>query len=70
MEDDHNGHEVALWAGAVTFFGSLLAVGIFDIFEPDKWVEYIGALLVAFITAGSVYTKQRYDDAVAKKKRQ
>jgi hypothetical protein len=57
------GHEVALWAGVAAFFGSLLAVGIFDIINPDQWVEYIGALIVAFITAGAVYAKQRLDDA-------
>jgi hypothetical protein len=56
-------HEVALWAGVAAFFGSLLAVGIFDIFNPDQVLEYLGALLVAFITAGSVYAKQRLDDA-------
>lgn len=61
MENDK--HEVALWAGAVAFFSSLLAVGIFDVFQPDMWVEYIGALIVALVTGGSVYAKQRYDDA-------
>jgi hypothetical protein len=61
-------HDVALWAGAVAFFGSLLAVGIFDVFNPDQWVEYLGAFLVAAVTGGSVYAKQRYDDAVADKK--
>ena len=65
MNEDHKGHEVALWAGMVAFFGSLLAVGIFDVFNPDQWVEYIGALIVAAITGGSVYAKQRYDDAKA-----
>ena len=63
MEDNH---EVALWAGTVAFFGSLLAIGIFDVFNPDQWVEYIGAFFVAFLTGGSVYAKQRYDDAVKK----
>lgn len=58
-----NGHEVALWAGIAGFFGSLLAVGIFDILNPDQLAEYFGALIVAFITGGSVYAKQRYDDA-------
>lgn len=56
-------HQVALWAGAVAFFSSLLAVGIFDVFNVDQWEEYFGALIVAVITAGSVYAKQRYDDA-------
>jgi len=58
--------EVALWASVFTFFGSLLAVGIFDVLNPDQWVEYIGAFLVAGITGGSVYAKERYD--YAKKK--
>jgi len=59
-------HEVALWAGVVAFFGSLLAIGIFDVFNPDQIFEYIGALFVALITGGSVYAKQRYDDAKKK----
>lgn len=58
-----NGHEVALWAGVAAFFGSLLAIGIFDIFEPDQWVEYVGAFIVAGITAGAVYAQQRLSDA-------
>ena len=57
------GHEVALWSGVFAFFGSLIAVGIFDVFNPDQWIEYIGALIVAFITAGSVYAKERLSDA-------
>lgn len=55
-------HQVALWAGLVAFFGSLLAIGIFDVLNPDQWQEYLGALIVAFITAGGVYAKQRLDD--------
>jgi hypothetical protein len=59
----HNGHQVALWAGIAAFFGSLLAIGIFDIFDPDQWQEYFGSLIVACITGGAVYAKQRLDDA-------
>ena len=51
--------EVSLWAAAAAFFGSLLAVGIFDAFNPDQWVESVGALLVAAITGGGVYAKER-----------
>jgi hypothetical protein len=57
------GHDVALWAGVAAFFGSLLAVGIFDVLNPDQVLEYLGALLVAFITAGSVYAKERLEEA-------
>jgi hypothetical protein len=56
-------HEVALWAGVVAFFGSLLAIGIFDILNPDQWQEYAGAIIVAFITGGGVYAKERLDYA-------
>ncbi len=56
-------HEVALWSGVAAFFGSLLAVGIFDVIDPGKAWEYLGSLVVAGVTAGSVYAKQRYDDA-------
>jgi hypothetical protein len=56
-------NQVALWAGVAAFFGSLLAIGIFDILQPDQWQEYLGSLIVAFITAGGVYAKQRLDDA-------
>lgn len=58
-----NSHEVALWSGVFAFFGSLLAIGVFDVFNPEQWVQYFGAFIVAFITAGSVYAKQRLDDA-------
>jgi hypothetical protein len=56
-------HQIALWSGVFAFFGSLLAVGIFDVINPTQWVEYLGAVIVAFITAGSIYAKQRLDDA-------
>lgn len=56
-------HEVALWAAVVSFFGTLLAIGVFDVINPDQWVEYLGAIFVGAITAGSVYAKGRLDDA-------
>lgn len=62
-----NGHEIALWSGVASFFGSLLAIGIFDVFNADQWAEYIGALIVAAVTGGAVYSKQRMDDAKKKK---
>jgi hypothetical protein len=53
------GQEVSLWAGVAAFFGSLLAIGIFDVFNPAEWLQYLGAILVALITAGAVYSKER-----------
>lgn len=56
-------NDVALWSGVAAFFASLLAIGIFDVFDASQAYEYLGALIVAGITAGSVYAKQRLDDA-------
>ena len=36
---------------------------MFDVFNPDQIVEYVGAIIVAIITAGSVYAKERLDAA-------
>jgi len=59
--------EVSLWAGVAAFFGSLLAVGIFDALNPNQWLEYLGALLVACITGGGVYAKERLEFAKKRK---
>jgi hypothetical protein len=56
-------HDVALWAATAAFFGSLLAVGVFDVLNPDQWLEYMSALIVALITGGAVYAKERLEDA-------
>ncbi len=52
-------NEVALWAALAAFFGSLLAIGIFDILNPDQWAEDLGAILVGAITGGAIYAKER-----------
>lgn len=62
----NGGREVSLWAGVASFFGSLLAIGVFDVLNPDAWVEYLGAVFVAVITAGAVYSRERL--AYAKKR--
>lgn len=59
-------HQVAFWAGLFAFFSSLLAIGIFDLLEKNHWLDYIGALIVAFITGASIYTKQRLHEAKKK----
>lgn len=55
--------EVSLWAGVAAFAGSLLAIGIFDVFDADQWAEYLGAFIVAAITGLAVYAKERLDFA-------
>lgn len=61
-------HQVALWAGVAAFFASLLAIGIFDILNPDQWQEYLGSLIVSGITAGAVYAKERLEYAKREEK--
>lgn len=56
-------HDVALWAGVAAFFGSLLAIGTFDVLNPDQVLQYLGAIFVALITGGAVYSKERLDAA-------
>jgi uncharacterized membrane protein len=62
---DH--HEVALWSGIAALCGSLLAAGIFDIINAGQWIEYVGALIVAFVTGILVYAKERLNDAKAER---
>jgi hypothetical protein len=62
-EQKHHDHAVALWAALAAFFGSLLAIGAIDVFNIEGLAEFVGSLLVAAITAGGVYAKQRLDDA-------
>lgn len=62
-------HQVALWAGVAAFCGSLLTISIVDILNPDQWVEYLGALIIAAITAGGVYSRERLQDAKRERSR-
>jgi hypothetical protein len=55
-----------LWSGVFAFFSSLIAIGIFDVLNPGEWLQYLGAILVALLTAASVYSKQRLDDIKSK----
>jgi hypothetical protein len=45
-----------------------LTIGVFDILNPDKLIEYLGSLLVALITAGAVYSKERLSAAKREEK--
>lgn len=58
-----NGRKVALWAGVASFFGSLLAIGAIDVLNPDQALQFAGSLIVAVITAGAVYSRERLNDA-------
>lgn len=58
-----NGNQVALWAGVAAFFTTVLAIGAIDILDPDDRVQFLGGIVVGLVTAGSVYAKQRLDNA-------
>jgi hypothetical protein len=62
------GHEVALWAGVAALFGSLLTIGAIDFLNPGDRAQFVGALFVALITGGSVYAKERLNEAKQKEK--
>ena len=46
-------------AGAAAFFGSVLAVGAFDLLDVDGLAEFFISVVVAVFTAGAVYAKER-----------
>lgn len=56
-------HDVALWAGVAAFFGSLATIGALEVINPDQLIKLAGSVVVAVITGGGVYAKQRLDDA-------
>ncbi len=56
-----NGNGVALWAGVASFFGTILAVGIFDVFDITGWEKFLSSLIVSALTAATVYSKERYE---------
>jgi hypothetical protein len=59
--------EIALWAGVAAFFGSLLAIASIDVLDPGRVVEYLSAVIVAAITAGTVYSRERLQAAKARR---
>lgn len=61
-------HQVALWSGVASFFASLLAIGVFDLTDASGIFALVGAIAISFVTAGSVYAKQRLDDAKEEEK--
>ena len=56
-------HEVAWWAALASFFGSLLAIGTIEVINPAQLLKFAGSLIVALITGGAVYSKERLDEA-------
>jgi len=56
-------HDVALWAGAAAFFGSMVAIGAIDVLNPSDALQFAGAVVVAAITGATVYSKERLNAA-------
>ncbi len=66
-DSDHN--DVALWAGVSAFFGSLLALGLFDLLDIKGWWALFSGIIVAGVTAGGVYAKERLNTAKTRNER-
>jgi len=62
-------NDVALWAGIAAFFGSVLAVGIFDLLDAHGWWALLSAVIVAGFTGAAVYAKERLNHARSKNER-
>jgi hypothetical protein len=60
-------HQTALWAAGAAFFGNL--VGLKIIGQDQAW-KLLGALGVSFCVAGTVYCKERLDEAKAEREKQ
>jgi hypothetical protein len=60
-------HEIAWWASVAAFFGSLATIGAIDIVNPNNTLKLLGSIIIAIITGGGVYSKQRLDEAKSKK---
>lgn len=59
-------HEVAWWAAGSAFFGNLVGLKILDRTTP---IKVLGSLLISLCVAGTVYCKQRLDEAKHKRKK-
>jgi hypothetical protein len=55
-------NNLAFWAGASAFFGSILALGAIDILNPSDQLRFVGGLFVGLITGFAVFSKQKLDD--------
>ncbi len=64
-----HGNDVALWAGISAFFGSLLALAIFDLLDIQGWWALFSGIIVAGVTAGGVYAKERLNTAKTRNER-
>lgn len=60
-------HEVAWWASVAAFFGSLLTIGAIDVIDPNNIIKLTGSIIIAVITGGVMYSKQRLDEAKDKR---
>ena len=62
-EERRRNHSVALWAGLTAFFTNMVAFKVLSILASGDIRIGLSALLTSFCVAGSVYTKQRLDEA-------
>lgn len=56
-------HEIALWAGVASFFASLATIAAIDAINPANVIKLAGSVVIALITGGGVYAKERLSEA-------
>lgn len=56
-------HEVAWWSSVAAFFSSLLTIGAIDVIDPSNVIKLTGSIIIAVVTGGAMYSKQRLDEA-------
>jgi hypothetical protein len=60
-------HSTALWAGLTALFSNLAAINVLALLDntdsPAPGAQATAALITSFLVAGTVYTKQRLQDA-------
>lgn len=67
---DKRRDNVPLWAGVSAFFSSLVAIGVIDWLTPTDVLRYLGAIFVALVTGGAIYSKQKLEEARDERERQ
>jgi len=56
-------HPIAIWSGVVSFFATILAIGVIDILNPSDRAQFLSSIFVGLLTAGAVYARERLHDA-------
>jgi hypothetical protein len=64
-------HPLAVWAGVTTLLTNFAAINLVRLLgdTADPGWQAVGSIVTALFVAGSVYSKQRWDEAKAQKRK-